>query len=173
MCAGPLHDNRVSPNFQADKQQGQNRKGELQPFRALLPAADLPLPPLSRGPRAKAPNPCKYGQVDKRTHSRQQQHGDANCVLVKPAYRCKEAAGDGKGREADSQSDTADREYSGAYALQRRHQQAGAGSKALSPLSSPIGLPMPEAPRRRSRLIQSSARWRRVPIRKSISTVLP
>lgn len=116
-------DHGMGPDFEADKNEGDDGKKDLQALGALLPGAELLAAPLRRGTRAQAPDPGKDGKVDERSDGRERQHRNADGVLVEAACGSIDATCRRQGGKADDDADSADGENRCADALQQGYDE--------------------------------------------------
>ena len=120
----------MSPDFEADQDQGDDGKNYLEAFGALLAGSQLAAAPLRGGPGTQVPDPGEYGKVDERAEGCEGEHGDPDRVLVEAARGGIDAACRSQGGETDSDADATDGENRCADALQQRHDEAGAAQGA-------------------------------------------
>lgn len=70
-------------------------------------------------------DPGEDGEINKRAGGGQNQHGDADGVLMPASGRGVDAAGRGQSGEADGDADSADGQHRSAEALRQGDDQAG------------------------------------------------
>jgi hypothetical protein len=123
-------DHGMSPDFEANQNQGYDGKQYLEPLGTFLPGSQLAAPPLRGGTGPEAPDPGEDGKVDKGAGGGESEHGDPDRVLVEAASGSIDATCRSQGGETDGDADAADSENCRAEALQQRHEEAGAAQGA-------------------------------------------
>ena len=120
-----MNHDAVTPGFEADKEEGNDGQRELKSLHAKFARTLFPLSPLGRGTRAEVAHPSDYSEVDDCAGCGENEHGDANGILMEPAeWSVENGAGEGKCGEADGKADAADCENGRTDALKRCHGEA-------------------------------------------------
>ena len=117
-------DHGMCPRLQPHQDQRHNRQRDLQPLGSELLRGWLGAPPLRGGFGAQVADPCDHRQVHHSPNRSQDQHRNANRVLMKSPRRCVDAAHGCQGGESNRQPNPADDKDSGAEALQEGKQEA-------------------------------------------------
>ena len=124
MCVCAARDDAVCPGLQTHKKQCQDGHGNLKTLGTFFFAALLAAPPLGRRLPAQVPHPGQNQQVGNCPNCCEHQHGDPDGVLVKPADGRSDAPGQGKGRQSDSQPQSANGEHRRADTLHQSQNKA-------------------------------------------------
>ena len=103
--------------FGGEKQQGKNRKSDLQALGFEFSLCEGLDPPLSGRFAAKATNLPNHIKIDERSQKRKHHHGDADGVLMKTARWSVDARGGGQSAEANGDAKAAYGDDGGAGAL--------------------------------------------------------
>lgn len=131
----------MRPRLESYKNKGGNGQRDLEAFGVFLFAREFAAAPLRRGARAQMTDPGEHSQVKDGAGRGEDEHGDADGVLVEAACRSIHSAGRGKGREADRHADAADGENRGAETLEKSEKQARASDGACTfPIRIGIGI---------------------------------
>lgn len=115
---------RVGPALQAYEGQRDDRQSNLQTHGAPFFSARFAPAPLCRGLVAEMPDPPEDSQIHYCANRGEDQHGDADCILVPAFGGSVDSADGGEGRQSDRDPDTADGEDGCAEALQQREEHA-------------------------------------------------
>ena len=112
-------DDEVRDVFGDDKDQGDNRKRNLEGFRPFLPRGHWLDSPLRRRSRPQAADSPDDVQIDDGASDCKDHHRNPYCVCVEPAGRAVQASGRSQSAKTNHHSDAADRHHCGARALQQ------------------------------------------------------
>jgi hypothetical protein len=122
----------VGPCLQADQDQRKNGQRDLEPLRAPLFRTEFAATPLCGWLSTQPPDPREDSKVYHRSHGREDEHGNADGVLMKPARGGVDAADRGQRGEADGHAKPADSEHGSTQALQQGGSEADATQGAQS-----------------------------------------
>ena len=91
-------DQRVRPGFQRHENEGNHSQNDLEAFRPFFSWCALAPSPLRRGTVAQVVNPRDYGEIDGSADGCEDEHGDADGILVPTGGGGVNAAGRCQGR---------------------------------------------------------------------------
>lgn len=104
--------------FGGEEGQGEQGKRNLKSFSAELGGRNGPLAPLRRRPFAEIADSPNDKEVDQRAQQGEEQHGNANGVLMKSFGGSVDAGSSGQSGKADGHANAANGDDCGAGALQ-------------------------------------------------------
>ena len=123
-------DHGVGDELGGNDGQREQGEGELEALGAAFAGREFAATPGGRGAGAEAPDAEEHGEIDDGAEGSDDEHGDADGVLMEAGRRGVGSAGGGEGAETDGDADAADGEHGGAGALQDGEEDAGEGDPA-------------------------------------------